>query len=56
MKIVDYTLNGTKYRINYGNKKVIEYKQAIQKGENYMEIKAENQEGGITTKKVKIIN
>lgn len=56
LKIIDYTLNGQKYQINYGNKTVIEYKQAIQKGENYMEITAENQDGGKTSKKVKIIN
>lgn len=56
LKVIDYTLNGQKYQINYGNKTVIEYKQAIQKGENYMEITAENQDGGKTTKKVKIIN
>lgn len=56
LKVIDYTLNGQKYQINYGNKTVIEYKQAIQKGENYMEITAENQDGGKTTKNVKIIN
>ena len=56
MKVVDYTLNGQKYQINYGNKKVIEYKQLLEKGENNLEIKAENQDGGITTKKVKVIN
>lgn len=56
MKVVDYTLNGQKYQINYGNKKVIEYKQLLEKGENNLEVKAENQDGGITTKKVKVIN
>lgn len=56
MKVIDYTLNGQKYQINYGNKKVIEYKQLLEKGENNLEIKAENQDGGITTKKVKVIN
>ena len=56
MKVVDYTLNGQKYQINFGNKKVIEYKQKIEKGENTMEIRAENQDGGITTKTVKIKN
>lgn len=56
MKIINYTLNGKKYQINYGNKTVIEYKQQLQKGENNMEITAENQAGGITKKKVKIIN
>lgn len=56
MKVVDYTLNGQKYQLNYGNKKTIEYKQLLQKGENNMEITAENQDGGKTTKNVKIIN
>lgn len=56
LKVIDYTLNGQQYQINYGNKTVIEYKQPIQKGENYMEITVENQDGGRTTKKVKIIN
>lgn len=56
LKVVDYTLNGQKYQLNYGNKTVIEYKQAIPKGESNMEITAENQDGGKTTKKVKIIN
>ncbi len=56
LKLIDYTLNGQRYQINYGNKTVIEYEQTIQKGENYMEITAENQDGGKTTKQVKIIN
>lgn len=56
LKVIDYTLNGQQYQINYGNKTVIEYEQPIQKGENNMEITAENQDGGKTTKKVKIIN
>lgn len=56
LKVIDYTLNGQRYQINYGNKTVIEYEQQIQKGENYMEITAENQDGGKTSKKVKIIN
>lgn len=56
LKVVDYTLNGQKYQLNYGNKTVIEYRQAIEKGESYMEITAENQEGATTTKKVRIIN
>ncbi len=56
LKVIDYTLNGQQYQINYGNKTVIEYEQPIQKGENNMEITAENQDGGRTTKTVKIIN
>ena len=56
LKVIDYTLNGQRYQINYGNKTVIEYEQQIQKGENYMEITAENQDGGKTTKSVKIVN
>lgn len=56
LKIIDYTLNGQRYQINYGNKNVIEYEQQVIKGESYMEITAENQDGGKTSKKVKIIN
>ncbi len=56
MKEIKYTLNGEENTLNYGNKKVIEYTQILPKGESNMEITAENQEGGITTKKVKIIN
>lgn len=56
LKVIDYTLNGQQYQINYGNKTVIEYEQPIQKGENNMQITAENQDGGKTTKNVKIIN
>ena len=56
MKVIDYTLNGKNYQINYGNKKVIEYKQKLEKGENNLVFRAENQDGGITEKKVKVIN
>ncbi len=56
MKIINFKFNGQKYQINYGNKKVIEYTQKLEKGENNLELTAENQDGGITTKKVKIIN
>lgn len=56
MKLVNYTLNGQRYQINYGNKKVIEYKQAIPQGESYIELTAENQDGGTTTVKAKILN
>lgn len=56
IKIIEYTLNGQTYQLDYGNKKVIEYTQALPKGESNMEIRAENKDGGITTKKVQIIN
>lgn len=56
MKLVTYTLNGQKYQINFGEQKVIEYRQPIPKGESTLELKAENKDGGITEKKAKIIN
>lgn len=48
MKIVEYKLNGKSYQINFGEVKVIEYKQELQQGENKIELSAENKEGGIT--------
>lgn len=56
MKIVTYTLNGQRYQINFGEKKVIEYRQPIPKGESTLELTAENKDGGITEKKARIIN
>ena len=56
MKIVTYTLNGQKYQINFGEVKVIEYRQPIPKGESTLELTAENKDGGITKQKAKIIN
>lgn len=56
IKVIEYTLNGTPYTLNYGNKKVVEYTQSLPKGESNMEITAQNQDGGITTKKVVITN
>ncbi len=56
MKEVRYTLNGKEYIIQYKNKKVIEYDQPLQPGENNIELTAENVDGGITKKKVKVIN
>jgi len=56
MKLVTYTLNGQRYQINFGEQKVIEYKQPIPKGESTLELTAENKDGGITEKKAKIIN
>lgn len=56
MKTIDYTLNGNSYHFDGENKKVIEINQAVEKGENSMEITVENQDGGITTKKVIIKN
>ena len=56
MKEVRYTLNGREYIIQYKNKKVIEYDQPLQPGENNIELTAENVDGGITKKKVKVMN
>lgn len=57
IKIVEYTLNGQKYQLNFKNKgPVLEYRQALQKGENHMEITAENMDGGKTSKTVIIKN
>lgn len=47
MKIVKYTLNGQSYQINFGEVKVIEYRQELQQGENKIELQAENKDGGI---------
>lgn len=55
INVIDYTLNGQKYRIDRKNK-IVEHKQPIPKGESNMEIRAENQDGGVTTKTVKIVN
>lgn len=52
LKVIDYTLNGQKYQINYGDKKSIEYRQLLQPGDNTFEVTVENKDGGITTKKV----
>lgn len=57
IKIVEYTLNGQKYQLNFKNKgPVLEYRQELQKGENHMEITAENMDGGKITNNVLIKN
>ncbi len=56
MKIVTYVLNGQRYQLNFGNKKVIEYRQELPEGESTLELTAENVDGGITEKRAKIIN
>lgn len=56
MKVVTYTLNGQRYQINGRYRKVIEYRQSIPKGESTLELTAENNDGGITEKKARIIN
>ncbi len=48
MKVINYILNGQKYQINVGEVKVITHTQSLQKGENYIELSAENVDGGIT--------
>lgn len=47
MKSVRYTLNGQSYKIDFGEVKVIEYRQQLQQGENRIELIAENKDGGI---------
>lgn len=56
MKIINYTLGGQNYQINYGDRKLIEYKQLLPKGESMLELVAENQDGGTTTINAKCIN
>ncbi len=56
IKIIYYTLNGQKYQINGNNRKVIEYKQQIPKGESDLEISVENIDGGIVERKIKCVN
>lgn len=53
MKVVNYTLNGQAYQLNFGDVKVIEYRQPLQRGDNYIELSAENKDGGITNMKGK---
>lgn len=47
MAYVEYTLNGKKYKLDFGETKVIEYRQALFEGENILKLKAYNKEGGI---------
>lgn len=55
MKVVNFTLNGQKYQINFGEVKVIEHRVDLQQGENRIELSAENKDGGITEVKGKCI-
>lgn len=55
MKVVNFTLNGQKYQINFGEVKVIEHKVDLKQGENRIELSAENKDGGITEVKGKCI-
>ncbi|MBO5479088.1 MAG: hypothetical protein J6A04_05270 [Clostridia bacterium] len=55
MKVVNFTLNGQKYQINFGEVKVIEHRIDLKQGENRIELSAENIEGGITEIKGKCI-
>ncbi len=48
MKVVNFTLNGQKYQINFGEVKVIEHRIDLQQGENRIQLSAENKDGGIT--------
>lgn len=56
MKIVNYTLNGKAYQLNFGDVKVIKYKQKLDPGENLLILSAENKDGGITEYKGKCMN
>lgn len=48
MKIVNITLNGVQYQLNFGEVKVIQHAFELQQGENKIELSAENKAGGIT--------
>lgn len=48
MKLVNYTLNGKQYQLNFGDVKVIKYKQKLDPGENLLILTAENKDGGVT--------
>lgn len=53
MKVVNYTLNGKAYQLNFGDVKVIKYRQKLNDGENLLILTAENKDGGITEYKGK---
>lgn len=48
LKVINFTINGQKYQMNCQERKLIEYKQPLEQGENIVELTAENIEGGIT--------
>lgn len=56
MKLVDYTLNDKKYQLNFGDVKVIKYRQKLVAGENLIILKAYNKDGGVTEYKGKCVN
>ena len=55
MKIVNYTLNGKKYQLNFGTTKVIEYLQDLEVGENTIIIQAYNTNDAVTELKGKCV-
>lgn len=55
LQSVDYTLNGKAYQLNFGQTKVIQYKQLLEDGENVLILKAYNVDGGITEYKGKCV-
>ncbi len=55
MKVVNYTLNGKRYQLNFGEVKVMRYKQLLDEGENILILSAENTDGIITEYKGKCI-
>lgn len=55
MKIVNYTLNGKKYQLNFGTTKVIEYLQDLEEGENTIIIQAYNINDAVTELKGKCV-
>lgn len=48
LKVINFTINGQKYQMNCQERKLIEYKQPLEQGENIVELTAENIDGGIT--------
>lgn len=48
LKVINFTINGQQYQMNCLERKLIEYKQPLEQGENIVELTAENIDGGIT--------
>lgn len=48
LKVINFAINGQKYQMNCQERKLIEYKQPLEQGENIVELTAENIDGGIT--------
>ena len=55
LKVINFSINGQKYQMNCQGRKLIEYKQPLDQGENIVELTAENIEGGITEVKGKCV-